>query len=90
MIGIGHITSGLNIFCLCWRYFYHGASLVGKLAFTLAHTIIWPLPQPASLICWQFGGASYRFTIAFVAAENLLFKDVVKWQPVVVFVFLIQ
>jgi len=93
MIGIGHILPGgldhilfvLAIFLAARR----AASLIWQIsAFTLAHTITLALAAtgfvnlPSSLV-----EPVIAFTIAFVAAENLLFKDVVKWRPAVVFVF---
>ena len=93
MIGVGHILPGgldhilfvLAIFLAARR----AASLIWQIsAFTLAHTITLALAAtglvslPSSLV-----EPVIAFTIAFVAVENLLFKDVVKWRPVVVFIF---
>ena len=93
MIGVGHILPGgldhilfvLALFLAARR----AASLIWQIsAFTLAHTITLALAAtglvnlPSSLV-----EPVIAFTIAFVAVENLLFKDVVKWRPVVVFIF---
>ena len=93
LIGIGHILPGgldhilfvLAIFLAARR----AASLIWQIsAFTLAHTITLALAA-TGLVNLPSGLVEpvIAFTIAFVAAENLLFKNAVKWRPVVVFVF---
>ena len=93
LIGIGHILPGgldhilfvLAIFLAARR----AASLIWQIsAFTLAHTITLALAA-TGLVNLPSGLVEpvIAFTIAFVAAENLLFKNAVKWRPVVVFIF---
>ena len=92
-IGIGHILPGgadhilfvLAIFLASTRV----AALIWQIsAFTVAHTVTLGLaaagvitPSPAIV------EPLIAFTIAFVAIENLIFKDMTRWRPAVVFGF---
>ena len=92
-IGVGHILPGgldhilfvLAIFLAARR----AASLIWQIsAFTVAHTITLALAAvgvvdlPSSLV-----EPVIAFTIAFVAIENLVFKETLKWRPGIVFLF---
>jgi hypothetical protein len=92
-IGIGHILPDgadhiffvLAIFLASVRL----KALVWQIsAFTVAHTATLGLAAsgvitPSSSVVEPL----IAFTIAFVAIENLIFKDMTKWRPVVVFGF---
>ena len=92
-IGIGHILPDgadhilfvLAIFLASVRL----AALVWQIsAFTVAHTATLALAAsgiitPSSAVVEPL----IAFTIAFVAIENLVFKDMTKWRPAVVFGF---
>jgi len=92
-IGIGHILPGgadhilfvLAIFLASVRV----KALVWQIsAFTVAHTATLALAAsgiitPSSAVVEPL----IAFTIAFVAIENLVFKDMTKWRPLVVFGF---
>lgn len=92
-IGIGHILPDgadhilfvLAIFLASVRL---GALLWQISAFTVAHTATLALAAsgmitPSSAVVEPL----IAFTIAFVAIENLVFKDMTKWRPAVVFGF---
>jgi hypothetical protein len=92
-IGIGHILPGgadhilfvLAVFLASVRL----RALVWQIsAFTVAHTVTLGLaavglisPSPAIV------EPLIAFTIAFVAIENLIFREMAKWRPLVVFGF---
>lgn len=92
-IGIGHILPGgadhilfvLAIFLASVRV----KALIFQIsAFTVAHTATLALAAsgiitPSSAVVEPL----IAFTIAFVAIENLVFKDMTKWRPLVVFGF---
>ncbi|MEO1552728.1 MAG: HupE/UreJ family protein [Pseudomonadota bacterium] len=83
--GLDHILFVLAIFFSTHRL---RPLLVQISAFTIAHTITLGLvtsgvfAPPASLV-----EPLIAATIAFVAIENLVFKDMTRWRPVVVFGF---
>ncbi len=92
-IGIGHILPGgadhilfvLAIFLASTRL---RALVIQVSAFTVAHTATLALaasgvisPSPAVV------EPLIAFTIAFVAIENLFFRDMTQWRPAVVFLF---
>lgn len=92
-IGIGHILPGgtdhilfvLAVFLASVRL---KALVVQISAFTVAHTATLGLAAsgfitPSSSVVEPL----IAFTIAFVAIENLVFKDMTNWRPVVVFGF---
>lgn len=92
-IGIGHILPDgadhilfvLAIFLASVRL---GALLWQISAFTVAHTATLALAAsgmitPASSVVEPL----IAFTIAFVAIENVVFKDMTKWRPAIVFGF---
>ena len=92
-IGIGHILPGgadhilfvLAIFLASVRV----KALIWQIsAFTVAHTATLGLAA-AGVITPSPGIVEplIAFTIAFVAIENLVFKDMTKWRPAVVFGF---
>ncbi len=92
-IGIGHILPDgadhilfvLAIFLASTRV----SALVWQIsAFTVAHTVTLGLAaagviSPSASVVEPL----IAFTIAFVAIENLIFKDMTKWRPAVVFGF---
>jgi hypothetical protein len=92
-IGIGHILPDgadhilfvLAIFLASIRV----KALIWQIsAFTVAHTVTLALAAtgfitPSSSVVEPL----IAFTIAFVAIENLVFKDMTKWRPLVVFCF---
>lgn len=83
--GTDHILFVLAIFLASVRL----SALVWQIsAFTIAHTATLALAAsgvitPSSNVVEPL----IAFTIAFVAIENLIFKDMTKWRPVVVFGF---
>jgi hypothetical protein len=83
--GADHILFVLAIFLASVRF----KALVWQIsAFTIAHTATLGLAAsgvitPSSAIVEPL----IAFTIAFVAIENLVFKDMTKWRPLVVFGF---
>ena len=83
--GADHILFVLAIFLASVRV----KALVWQIsAFTVAHTVTLGLAAtgmitPSSSVVEPL----IAFTIAFVAIENLVFKDMTKWRPVVVFGF---
>ncbi len=83
--GADHILFVLAIFLASTRV----KALVWQIsAFTVAHTATLGLAAagiitPAASVVEPL----IAFTIAFVAIENLVFKDMTKWRPVVVFGF---
>ena len=83
--GLDHILFVLAIFLAARR----AASLIWQIsAFTLAHTITLALAATGVVnLPASFVEPFIAFTIAFVAIENLLFRDVVRWRPAVVFIF---
>jgi hypothetical protein len=92
-IGIGHILpDGTDHILFVLAVFLASArikALVWQIsAFTVAHTVTLALAAtgvitPASSIVEPL----IAFTIAFVAIENLVFKEMTAWRPVVVFGF---
>jgi len=92
-IGVGHILPGgadhilfvLAIFLASTRL---RALVIQVSAFTVAHTATLALAasgviSPSSAVVEPL----IAFTIAFVAIENLFFKDMTRWRPAVVFLF---
>ncbi len=92
-IGIGHILPDgadhilfvLAIFLASTRL---RALVIQVSAFTVAHTATLALAasgviSPSSAVVEPL----IAFTIAFVAIENLFFKDMTRWRPAVVFLF---
>ena len=92
-IGIGHILpDGADHILFVLAIFLASVrvkALVWQIsAFTVAHTAT--LALAASGVITPSSGVVeplIAFTIAFVAIENLIFKDMTKWRPVVVFGF---
>ena len=92
-IGIGHILpDGADHILFVLAVFLASARLKALVlqisAFTVAHTATLALAAtgvitPSSSVVEPL----IAFTIAFVALENLLFKDMTNWRPVVVFGF---
>lgn len=92
-IGIGHILpDGTDHILFVLAIYLASArprALIWQLsAFTVAHTVTLGLAasgviSPSSSIVEPL----IAFTIAFVAIENLIFKDMTKWRPAVVFGF---
>ena len=92
-IGIGHIIpDGADHILFVLAIFLASArtrALIWQIsAFTVAHTVTLGLaasgfitPSPSIV------EPLIAFTIAFVAIENLVFKDMTKWRPAVVFGF---
>ena len=92
-IGVGHILpGGLDHILFVLALFLGSASgralIIQISAFTLAHTATLGLaaagvitPSPAIV------EPVIAFTIAFVAVENLVFRDMHWWRPLVVFAF---
>lgn len=92
-IGIGHILpDGADHILFVLAIFLASTRLKALVlqvsAFTVAHTLTLALaasgviaPSPALV------EPLIAFTIAFVAIENLLFKDMTGWRPAVVFLF---
>ncbi|MEM7004466.1 MAG: HupE/UreJ family protein [Pseudomonadota bacterium] len=83
--GLDHILFVLALFLASERW----RSLILQIsAFTLAHTATLGLTAagiispPAEII-----EPLIAFSIAFVAIENLYFKDITRWRPIVVFGF---
>tara|TARA_B100001093_G_scaffold514852_1_gene589842 strand:- start:1060 stop:1911 length:852 start_codon:yes stop_codon:yes gene_type:complete len=83
--GLDHILFVLAMFLAARR----AASLIWQIsAFTLAHTITLALAATGAVkLPASFVESFIAFTIAFVAIENLLFRDIVRWRPLVVFIF---
>jgi len=83
--GLDHILFVLAIFFSTRRW---RPLLIQVSAFTIAHTITLGMvaagifAPPASIV-----EPLIAATIAFVAVENLLFKDMTRWRPAVVFAF---
>ena len=83
--GADHILFVLAIFLASVRV----KALIWQIsAFTVAHTVTLALAAtgiitPSSAVVEPL----IAFTIAFVAIENLVFKDMTKWRPAVVFGF---
>ncbi|MEO1188345.1 MAG: HupE/UreJ family protein [Pseudomonadota bacterium] len=83
--GLDHILFVLAIFFSTRRL---GPLLVQISAFTVAHTITLGLvasgvfAPPANIV-----EPLIAATIAFVAIENLVFRDMTRWRPLVVFAF---
>ena len=92
-IGIGHILpDGADHILFVLAIFLASVRLKALVwqisAFTVAHTATLGLAAsgvitPSSSVVEPL----IAFTIAFVAIENLIFKDMTKWRPVVVFGF---
>ena len=92
-IGIGHILpDGADHILFVLAVFLASVRLKALVwqisAFTVAHTATLGLAAsgvitPSSSLVEPL----IAFTIAFVALENLIFKDMTKWRPVVVFGF---
>jgi hypothetical protein len=83
--GLDHILFVLAILLASIRL---RALLIQVSAFTLAHTLTLALAAsgvitPAPSIVEPL----IALTIAFVAVENLFFKDMTKWRPAIVFTF---
>lgn len=83
--GLDHILFVLALFFASTRL----GPLVWQIsAFTVAHTLTLALATlgvvslPASIV-----EPIIALSIAFVAVENLVFKDMTRWRPLVVFVF---
>ena len=92
-IGIQHILPGgldhiLFVLALFFSTRRLGPLIVQISAFTLAHTMTLAMvasgvfAPPASIV-----EPLIAATIAFVAIENLIFKDMTRWRPAVVFGF---
>jgi len=92
-IGVGHILpDGADHILFVLAIFLASVRLTALIwqisAFTVAHTAT--LALAASGVITPSSGLVeplIAFTIAFVAIENLVFKDMTKWRPVVVFGF---
>jgi hypothetical protein len=92
-IGVGHILpDGADHILFVLAVFLASVRLKALVwqisAFTVAHTATLGLAAsgvitPSSSVVEPL----IAFTIAFVAIENLIFKDMTKWRPVVVFGF---
>ncbi len=92
-IGIGHILpDGADHILFVLAIFLASVRLKALIwqisAFTVAHTATLALAAsgvitPSSAVVEPL----IAFTIAFVAIENLVFKEMTKWRPVVVFGF---
>lgn len=83
--GLDHILFVLAIFLASVRW---RALLLQVSAFTIAHTVT--LAMAASGIITPSPSIVeplIALTIGFVAVENLVFKDMTRWRPVVVFGF---
>ncbi len=83
--GLDHILFVLALFLASTRA---RALLIQITTFTIAHTVTLGLAAtgfitPSSTIVEPF----IAFTIAFVAIENLLFKEMTNWRPLIVFAF---
>lgn len=83
--GADHILFVLAIFLASTRL---RALVIQVSAFTVAHTVTLALAasgviSPSADIVEPL----IAFTIAFVAIENLFFKDMTRWRPAVVFLF---
>ncbi|MEM1086671.1 MAG: HupE/UreJ family protein [Pseudomonadota bacterium] len=92
-IGVEHILpTGLDHILFVLALFFTAASwralLIQISAFTVAHTLTLMLAAtgvispPASIV-----EPLIALTIAFVAFENIVFKDMQKWRPLVVVIF---
>lgn len=92
-IGVGHILPGgldhiLFVLALVLSTQRTRPLLIQITAFTAAHTVTLGLvaagvfAPPASLV-----EPLIAATIAFVAVENMIAKDMTRWRPLVVFVF---
>lgn len=92
-IGMGHILPGgldhiLFVLALFLASMRTRSLLIQITAFTVAHTVTLGLAAngviaPDASIVEPF----IAFTIAFVAAENLFFKEMTRWRPLIVFAF---
>ena len=92
-IGVGHILpDGADHILFVLAIFLASTKLralvIQVSAFTVAHTATLALAAsgvitPSSAVVEPL----IAFTIAFVAIENLFFKDMTKWRPAVVFLF---
>ena len=83
--GLDHILFVLAIFLAARRL---GALVWQVSAFTLAHTMTLALAATGLVnLSADIIEPVIAFTIAFVAVENLFFKNFIRWRPVVVFVF---
>jgi len=92
-IGIGHILpDGADHILFVLAIFLASTKLralvIQVSSFTVAHTATLALAAsgvitPSSAVVEPL----IAFTIAFVAIENLFFKDMTKWRPAVVFLF---
>jgi HupE / UreJ protein len=92
-IGVRHILPGgmdhiLFVLAIFLASVHFRALLLQVSAFTVAHTVTLALaasgvlaPSPAIV------EPLIAFTIAFVAIENLVFEDMTKWRPAMVFGF---
>lgn len=92
-IGVGHILpGGLDHILFVLAIFFSTARwrplLIQISAFTVAHTMTLGLvasgvfAPPAAIV-----EPLIALTIAFVAIENLIFKEMTRWRPLVVFAF---
>jgi hypothetical protein len=92
-IGVGHILPGgldhiLFVLALCFASTRLRALVIQISAFTVAHTATLGLAAagviaPPSAIVEPFIAA----TIAFVALENIVFREMSNWRPLIVFAF---
>lgn len=92
-IGMGHILPGgldhiLFVLALFLASSRTRSLLIQITAFTVAHTVTLGLAAngviaPDASIVEPF----IAFTIAFVAVENLFFKEMTRWRPLIVFAF---
>ncbi len=92
-IGIGHILpDGTDHILFVLAIFFASTRIKALIwqisAFTVAHTATLGLAaagviSPSAAVVEPL----IAFTIAFVAIENLVFKDMTKWRPLVVFGF---
>ena len=92
-IGIGHILpDGADHILFVLAIFLASVrtrALIWQIsAFTVAHTVTLGLAASGVITTsTSVVEPLIAFTIAFVAIENLVFKDMTKWRPVVVFGF---
>lgn len=83
--GMDHILFVLAIFLASVRF---RALLLQVSAFTVAHTVTLALAASGILApSPDIVEPLIAFTIGFVAVENLVFKDMTKWRPAMVFGF---
>lgn len=83
--GLDHILFVLALFLASTRA---NALLIQITTFTIAHTVTLGLAAtgfitPSPALVEPF----IAFTIAFVAFENLIFKEMTQWRPLIVFAF---